>query len=71
MSESDARFAAAKFLDKRFFEYPHLSGDTDGQGDYLMTCTKCGMSETYHFAGKNEVDAQTFALSFTGRHIHD
>jgi hypothetical protein len=71
MSESDARIAAAKLLDKRFFERPHLQGNINSTGDYEVHCSKCGTVDTYSFAGKNQVDAQSFALSVTGRHLHD
>jgi hypothetical protein len=71
MGESDARFAAAKLLDKRFFEYPHLSGKSNAAGDYEVHCKKCGAIETYSVRGKHEVDVQSFALSVTARHFHD
>jgi hypothetical protein len=71
MAEADARFAAAKLLDKRFFEYPHLQSKINTEGDYEVHCNKCRTVDTYSFAGKNEIDAQTFALSVTGRHLHD
>jgi hypothetical protein len=70
MGESDARFAAAKLLDRRFFEYPHLRGKTNAAGDYEVHCNKCGTVDTYSFSGKNDVDAQSFALSVTARHLH-
>jgi hypothetical protein len=71
MAESDVRFAAVQLLDRRFFEYPHLQGRTNAAGDYEVLCNKCGTIDTYSFSGKNETDAQTFALSVTGRHLHD
>jgi hypothetical protein len=71
MGESDPRFAAAKLLDRRFFEHPHLSGKINAAGDYEVHCNECGTVDTYSFSGKNEVDAQTFALSVTARHRHD
>jgi hypothetical protein len=60
MGESDARFAAVKLLDKRFFEYPHLNGKTNATGDYEAQCKKCGAIETYSVRGK---------LSASQRHI--
>lgn len=71
MAESDARFAAAKLLDRRFFEHPHLQGRTNAAGDYEVVCNKCGTVDTYSFTGRDEMDAQTFALTITGRHLHD
>ena len=71
MGESDARFAGAKLLDKRFFEHPHLQGKTNANGDYEVHCSKCGTVDMYSFSGKNDVDAQSFALSVTARHLHD
>lgn len=71
MSESDARLAAVQLLDRRFFEYPHLQGKINAAGDYDVVCNKCGTVDTYSFKGKNEVDALTFALSVTGRHLHE
>jgi hypothetical protein len=59
MGESDARFAAAKLLDRRFFEYPDLRGKTNAAGDYEVHCNKCGTVDTCSFSGKNDVDAQS------------
>jgi hypothetical protein len=71
MGESDARLAAAKLLGNRFFEHPHLQGKTNEAGDYEVHCTICRTVDAYSFSGKNEVDAQSFALSITARHLHD
>jgi hypothetical protein len=71
MGESDARFAAAKLLDKRFFEHPHLHGEKNAAGHYEVHCDKCGTVDTYSSSGKNEADVRSFALSVTARHLHD
>jgi hypothetical protein len=71
MAESDARFAAAKLLDRRFSEHPHLHGSTNIAGDYEVHCDKCRTIDTYSSTGKNEVDVQSFALSVTASHLHD
>jgi hypothetical protein len=71
MPESDARFAAAKLLDKRSFEYPHLSGKVNDAGQYEVQCAKCKTTETYTGGIANEVDAQSFALRVTARHLHE
>jgi len=63
MGESDARFAAAELLDRRFFEHPHLSGRINAAGDYEVHCNECRTVDKYSFSRKNEVDAQAFALS--------
>jgi len=65
MGEGDSRFAAATLLDRRFDEHPHLSGKINAARDYEVHCNECGTIDTYSFSGKNEVDAQTFALSVT------
>jgi hypothetical protein len=71
MDESDAHLAAAKLLDKRFFEHPHLHGKTNAAGDYEIRCDKCATVDTYSSSGKNQIDVQSFALTATARHFHD
>jgi len=50
MGESDARFAAAKLLDRRFFEHPHLRGKVNPAGDYEVHCDKSARSTSIYLA---------------------
>jgi hypothetical protein len=50
MGESDARFAAAKLLDRRFLEHPHLHGKNNAAGDFLCPSRNANarVNETIH-----------------------
>lgn len=68
---NDWRIKGMLLLDRRFATCPHLHATANPGGDYEVRCSKCKEVETYSGAGDKEIDALTFALHVTGKHLHD